>query len=117
MTNKPEKLDVNILESLVKENDTMITCVCFLGGDWDLEELSPMVSLCRSYGLKVALYSGDKVSNKEVYFDTLLLDYLKIGPFVPDYGPITKSTTNQRFYKKIDNNYRDVTNIFHRRAA
>ena len=31
-----------------------------------------------------------------------LLDYYKIGPFIPKYGPLNEKTTNQRMYKKVD---------------
>ena len=31
-----------------------------------------------------------------------LLDYYKVGPYIPERGPLNKETTNQRFYKKVD---------------
>ena len=31
------------------------------------------------------------------------VSYYKIGPYVPEFGPLNQLTTNQRFYKKTNN--------------
>ena len=48
--------------------------------------------------LEYKLPSHGKVYSKEInpeYFD-----YIKVGPYIEEYGPIDKKTTNQRFYTK-----------------
>lgn len=88
-----------------------ISCVCFMGGDGDHEELYNLCNkLKRLYPqLKLAMYSGrDEM-------DPLLasvLDYYKIGPFVQEKGPLSFKTTNQIFYKKENNQWADITYKF-----
>jgi hypothetical protein len=31
------------------------------------------------------------------------LDYYKIGPYVPQFGPLNSTTTNQHMYKRVNN--------------
>ena len=48
--------------------------------------------------LKVGWYSGKEEISKEInpeYFE-----YIKVGPYIEEYGPLDKKTTNQRFYTK-----------------
>lgn len=37
------------------------------------------------------------------------LDYLKLGPFLQEYGPLDKQSTNQRFYKIENKELVDIT--------
>ena len=49
--------------------------------------------------IKVAWYSG-----KDTLYDKLDLwnfDYIKLGPYKEECGPLDKRTTNQRFYKIV----------------
>ena len=41
-------------------------------------------------------------------------DYVKIGPYMEEFGPLNKETTNQRLYKitKPDNKIDDITYMF-----
>ena len=42
-----------------------------------------------------------------------VLDYYKVGPYIPQAGPLNKNTTNQRFFKKEGNeNWQDITYRF-----
>lgn len=88
------------------------TCICFMGGDNDHESL---VQLCREIRqlwphLKLAMYSGCHKWDEKV---AQVLDYYKVGPYIPQAGPLNKSTTNQRFFKKEGNeNWQDITYRF-----
>ena len=40
-----------------------------------------------------------------------LFDFLKTGPYIPEYGPLNEPTTNQRLYYKGE----DITPVFWRK--
>lgn len=102
-----------ILEKLIKDNPG-ITCVCFMGGDrywWYLKSLSTTI---RSHGLKSAWYSGkDELPNPNycVYDKNKewcdYYDYIKIGHYDKDKGPLDYKTTNQRLYE-YKNDYTEI---------
>ncbi len=95
-------LDFTALDELLEKNSG-ITCLCFMGEGNDLKTLKETILyLDEKYpDIKLALYSGrEDVSNCGFYFD--YLDYLKIGPYIEEKGPLNKETTNQRLYKKDD---------------
>ncbi len=100
---RPESLDI-----LIAKNKG-ITCVLFMGGDANpnrIAELSQYVQ--EKFKLKTAWYSGS-----EKLPDTFAFNYIKIGPYKEEFGPLNKRTTNQRLYKKEeDGNIVDVTNVF-----
>lgn len=93
-----ETLDKTSLETLITRNPG-ITCVSFMGGDADpafIKELAGWVKSART-GLKTCWYSGrDLAAAREVL---PVLDYVKVGPYREDRGPLDSPTTNQRFYK------------------
>ena len=41
-----------------------------------------------------------------------LIDYVKVGPYKEDLGPLNKRTTNQRLYKMVDGVKIDITERF-----
>lgn len=98
------------IDGLIKANDG-ITCVCFMGGDREPEEVNKLASYVKThYGLKTAWYSGyDTLSNK---IDLKNFDYVKIGRYDKDLGGLDKETTNQIFYKVHDD--QTLENITHR---
>lgn len=99
------------LENLILKYKDYITCVCFMGGDQNIEDLISACRTVKSYGLKTCVYSG---SNNKYKFDSMLelLDYLKIGPYMQYYGGLDQITTNQRFYKIKDKELLDITYKF-----
>ena len=58
--------------------------------------------------MELALYSGRKEVEPEL---AELFDFLKIGPYIPEYGPLNEPTTNQRLYYKGE----DITPVFWRK--
>lgn len=86
-----------------------ITCVCFMGGDQNEDELIKYCTKAHELGLKTCLYTGASyISNK--LCDNL--DYLKIGPYIEECGGLDKPTTNQKMYEVIDGgNGKDLIDI------
>lgn len=82
------------LTSLIKKNKG-ISCVCFMGGDREPWEVVRLASLVKKDfpTLKTAWYSGNNDSKYKYSFD-----YVKLGPYIQELGPITEKTTNQRMY-------------------
>lgn len=92
-----EPLHLTSLMDLI-ENNRGITCVAIMGGDsapYEVESLSDIVR--EFYGLKFAWYSGRSELPDEIDLDNF--DYIKIGPFIQELGPLNISTTNQRLYR------------------
>jgi len=71
----------------------LISCVLFLGGEWD-EHLLTLLTLCKKEKLLTCLYTG-----KETISDDMLslLDYVKLGPYIKELGGLDSPITNQRF--------------------
>ena len=93
-----EELTYEKLDELIRANRG-VNCICFMGEGTDPEALKRLASAIRlrsDYPYKVALYSGRNEVEKEYdeYFD-----FIKVGPYIPKYGPLNKETTNQRLYE------------------
>jgi len=75
-----------------------VNCFLFLGEGKDVDALLKLVKhINKKYpSIEVALYSGLHHTDERVwdYFD-----YVKIGPYRAEYGPLNKPTTNQRMYR------------------
>ena len=97
-----EILYPDTLLRLIEENKG-ITCVCFMGGDSDINELIKLTTLIKNtYGedLAVAWYSGqNKIYN--------IFDYVKIGSYKKECGSLDVPTTNQRLFKS---NFNEINN-------
>lgn len=97
-----------------------ITCVCFLGeGLRDKEALYEWPQIVESIrrwrpNLKIALYSGRPDIEREMWD---LFDYVKVGPFIPECGPLDNPNTNQRLYKinRLTKQREDITHLFWRK--
>lgn len=86
-----------------------ITCICIMGGDAAKDEVEHMASFIKNtMKLKVAWYSGrlEKPMNINDF------DYIKFGPYIPERGGLKSPDTNQRFYKVVDGNLKDITYRF-----
>lgn len=74
-----------------------ITCVCFMGGDKEPWEIQRLAQFVREKGLKVAWYSGKQELHEDIRLSNF--DYVKLGPYIEELGPLTSRTTNQVMYK------------------
>lgn len=101
-----DELDEEKIKELIEQNSG-ISCVCFMGEGNDHEALINLAQYIRREfpDLKTALYSGREGVEDELYD---LFDYIKVGPYIEKYGPLDTPTTNQRLYK----NKEDITYKF-----
>lgn len=99
------------LNTLLKNYGNLITCVCFMGGDQDPEELIQALKIIKQQGLKTCLYTGaDNLEQLTEFFP--YLDYLKYGSFKKALGGLASPTTNQKFLKKENEEWVDYTYKF-----
>lgn len=89
-----EELTESVIDRLAADNYGL-TCFLFLGEGRDYPTLLSLAEHVRSLGLKPALYSG-RVEVEDEFFD--VFDYVKVGPYLSEYGPLDSRTTNQRLY-------------------
>lgn len=96
------------------ENNKGITCVCFMGGDSNPEEINILASDIKTLNLKVGWYSGKQNISESI--DIKNFDYIKVGPYIQELGPLTNKTTNQKMFKIIHfkgmSNMKDITYKF-----
>ena len=87
-------------EDLINKNKG-ITCVAFMGGDSNPESINNLAEYIKTWPglehLKVAWYSGRQELSKEI--DLKNFDYIKLGPYIEELGPLNSTTTNQKFYE------------------
>lgn len=111
-----EILDWDALEKMILQN-TGITCICFMGGDnspYEVDILAEMVKY-KYPNIKTAWYSGREEISKDIHLYNF--DYIKIGPYIKEKGPLNSPTTNQKLYKIVrmtSGKYKmiDITNKF-----
>ena len=95
-----EELTFEVLDSLIIRNEG-ITCVAFMGGDAEPATINELASHVKdSYpNIKTAWYSGRQELSNAIYLKHW--DFIKLGPYVEELGPLNSKTTNQKFYKVI----------------
>ena len=102
-----EELTLEKIYKLIDNNEG-ITCICFMGGDSSPKEIDMFARCIKDlYDIKVAWYSGRQELSKEI--DLKWFDFLKLGPYIEELGPLNSKTTNQRMYKVVHNYYDDGT--------
>ena len=107
-----EPLRENI-EIILAFYGSIASCVCFLGegeaGEAERNELVDYAEKAHGLGLKCCLYSGrDTVIEDWMH----MFDYVKLGSYRKECGPINLSATNQRMYKKTSTGFVDITRKF-----
>lgn len=114
-------LTIDIVDALIKTNKG-ISCICFMGGDYDFKTINSFTSFIRSNypDLKTAIYSGAQSINRKINIHNI--DYYKIGPYIKELGGLNSLKTNQILYKVthksathcfLDNiNYKFIKNEF-----
>ena len=117
-----EPLNAELLDGLIARYGSMITCVCFMGGDQDPEEVARWATYVRP--LKTAWYSGRQQSSiidkssinstSSIVQSSIPFDYVKLGPYIDSLGGLKSPTTNQRLYKRVGDSWEDITSTFWR---
>lgn len=91
------ELTIDEVDNMINENRG-INCFLFMGEGNDKDGLILLMRYIKEKypSLSLALYSGrEKVEDEILRY----LDFVKVGPYIPEYGPLNKETTNQRLYK------------------
>lgn len=105
------ELTFNEVRKLIKKNSG-ISCIALMGGDAEPDKINTLAFfIINHYGsIKVAWYSGRQELNNNI--DLCNFDYIKLGPYKEEFGPLNSRTTNQRFYKVNGKELVDITNKF-----
>lgn len=113
-TDMGEILDREAIDELIERNQG-ITCLGFMGGDNDPQALFGLMTYAKEkYGLKIGWYSGrDEVCS--FIYDSMQCDYMKIGHYDDQYGPLNSLTTNQKMLKLTMHGYQDITDVFQKK--
>ena len=106
-----EPLDLQHLTNLIDSNKG-ISCVCIMGGDANPSEVDDIAQDIKEYypKLKIAWYSGRQELSKDINLE--FFDFIKLGPYIEELGPLNSRTTNQRFYKVSDGELINITSKF-----
>lgn len=106
-----EPLDLQRLTNLIDSNKG-ITCVGLMGGDANPSEVDDIAQDIKEYypELKVGWYSGRQELSKDIELSNF--DFIKLGPYKEEFGPLNSKTTNQRFYKVNGKELIDITSRF-----
>jgi anaerobic ribonucleoside-triphosphate reductase activating protein len=106
-----EPLDLQRLTNLIDSNKG-ITCVGLMGGDANPSEVDDIAQDIKEYypELKVGWYSGRQELSKDIELSNF--DFIKLGPYKEEFGPLNSKTTNQRFYKVNGKELVDITSRF-----
>lgn len=105
-----EELTKEKLDIIIEENPG-ITCVLFMGGDRcykEIEELAFYIHSRCNPPYKVGWYSGNIMIPTDLQIGAF--DYIKIGPYIAERGPINNKNTNQILYK-VNHKYNTLENI------
>ena len=105
-----EELTREKLRLLVDANPH-ITCICFMGGDAQHEEIRELClqSAAIFPSLKLGFYSGNETLNPRLVD---VLDYYKIGPYIEARGPLNSPSTNQSLFENRGGLLFDITYKF-----
>ncbi len=98
LEDRGEPLVDEVVERFVEEFDA-ISCLLFMGGDGDPKELSRLAGIVKEIApkMKIGWYSGRDELSKQINLSNF--DYIKIGSYQKDRGPLDSPTTNQRLYR------------------
>ena len=105
-----EELNSFSLKELISNNKG-ITCISFMGGDSSPSKIDALAQWVKiNYPIKTAWYSGRQELSKDINPNNF--NFIKLGPYIEDLGPLNSKTTNQRFYKVEEGKLVDITNLF-----
>lgn len=102
------ELTAPLLYQMIKRSKG-ISCVAFMGGPF--EEVKTWALWINAWfpDLKTAWYTGASA----LPIEPSTLDYIKIGRYIQDLGPLNNPNTNQVLYKiyNLENGFKGMENI------
>lgn len=78
----------------------LISCVLFMGGEWEHDTLVNLLKIAKKRELKTCLYTGEEDVSKELKSE---LTWLKTGPWKHDLGGLNNPQSNQNFIEVSTN--------------
>ena len=108
-------LDDVLLDGLIDRYGRDITCVCFMGGDGEPDEIMRLADRVHARNLKTAWYSGRQLLPRCFRSDSL--DFVKVGPYIESKGPLPSPDTNQRMYRVENGELMDITMSFRKKGV
>ena len=105
------ELTFSEVRKLIKKNSG-ISCIALMGGDAEPDKINTLASFIINHydSIKVAWYSGRQELSKDIELSNF--DFIKLGSYKEEFGPLNSKTTNQRFYKVSDGELVDITSKF-----
>ena len=112
-----EPLNEELMDGFIARYGSMITCVAFMGGDAEPEEVARWAEYSKDRGLKTAWYSGRTIFPRNPSTPSQsAFDYVKLGPYIEALGGLKSEQTNQRLYKRVGDEWEDITSSFWRKT-
>ena len=111
-----EVLDENVLANLIKKYGNAITCICFMGGDSEPDEVERLAVRLReitNQRIKNAWYSGKQNLPESCSLNNF--DYIKLGAYIEELGGLDSADTNQRLCKISNGKMFNITNHFRKK--
>lgn len=108
-----EELNEENLSTLIDSNKG-ITCVAFMGGDkepWTIHHLAMFIRV-KYPKLKTAWYSGRDTLPSNISLNIMDFNYIKLGSYKEELGPLNSRKTNQRLYRVMNGGLLDLTHKF-----
>lgn len=109
-----EELTTDVIDALFSRYGSAVTCVSLMGGDANTKGIDALAQYIRSKGKRVAWYSGCAALPKD--FVAEHFDYVKVGPYIAELGPLNSPTTNQRLYRIANGEMTDITSRFWKKS-
>lgn len=95
-----EFLTIESLETILsKFSDTPITCICFMGEGGNIPAIGKLIEHCHNKGFLTCLYTGSTNTAEIINSSNKTLNFIKVGRYYKEHGPLNKKGTNQRFYE------------------
>ena len=123
-----EPLTDSLLDTLLHDYGDSVTCVAFMGGDADPDNVVRMARHIReTTNLKTAWYSGrnsmpdieiaatlSEIPHDERALASMPFDYIKLGPYIASLGGLDSPATNQQLYHIVDGQLINITHLLHK---
>lgn len=113
-----QPLNEESLRAMLEPYRNEITCVCLMGGDGDPAEVARLSQhIKKQYGgaIKTGWYSG-RAQLPDGFPQKAALDYIKLGPYLEQCGPLDNPKTNQSLYSvSSEGGMTDITARFWRK--
>jgi len=87
-------LTLEVLRDYIVKYYNAIGNVIFFGGNQHKEQFVELLKLCKDFGLKTTLWTGDDNIDEDI---KMYLNYLKTGLYIEELGALGTPGTNQKY--------------------